>query len=349
MERLISLAGTESSPVYLQLADQLRYLIRTGELPVGARLPTARHLAANLGINRNTVMSAYSTLAREGYVRGNRRGGTRVVGMRMGDPAEVPPLQGRLITLADELVDAGAKLGMRPEEIGSLVEHHARLRAERQALGVCFVECNPTSLSYFVDQLEHEFGIRIQPALLSDLGLDSSIDFSGLDCVISTFYHLSEVRRALQARGSTIELFAIAVRPHLSVVDALEGLPPGSLVGVAYMSSGSDRALMEERLRRMTEAVEQTKVRGIRVKPILVGGSPDPRAFEGLAAVVVRPENIAQVRSAIPDDVRVIEFTNMLDASAKHFLREVFTDLAVRPRHLPDRVSSATPSGGTRR
>jgi hypothetical protein len=62
---------------------------------------------------------------------------------------------------------------------------------------------------------------------------------------------------------------------------------------------------------------------------------------------VVRPENIAAVRTAIPKNVRVIEFINVLDSSAKHFLREVFTDLASRPRDLDGRV--ATSSSASRR
>lgn len=331
VERLISLTESESTPVYLQLADQLRYLIQTGELPVGGRLPTARNLAANLRINRNTVMSAYSTLAREGYVRGNRRGGTRVVSTRLASTAEVPPMQERLMAIADELVAAASHLGMSPSELGSLVEHHARIRGSRQGLQVCFVECNPASLGYFVEQLEREFGITVVPALLSDLGSPGAVDFEALDCVISTFYHLPEVRRALQAQSTSTELFAIAVRPHLSVVDALEDLPVGSTVGVAYVSSGSDQRNTEDRLRRMTETVEQTKVRGIKVRAVLLSERPAPDAFRGLDAVVVRPENIGEVRGAIPRNIRVIEFINVLDASAKHFLREVFTDLSARP------------------
>ena len=227
-----------------------------------------------------------------------------------------------------------------PADIGSLVEGHARLRRNHNTLGVCFVECNPTSLSYFVEQLEREFGLRIVPALLSDLTTPGSIEFDRLDCVISTFYHLSEVRLALRSLGVSKELFAIAVRPHLSVVDALEALPPGSSVGVAYVSTGIDRVAVEQRLLRMTEAVEQTKVRGLKVRPILLSDNPSPTLFKGLDALVVRPENIGAARDAIPKTVRVIEFINVLDNSAKHFLREVFADLSSRPRAIIGDVAS---------
>src|SRR5687767_13474521 len=60
----IRLSETSATPVYLQLADQLKYLIATGELVAGSRLPSARHLADNVSINRNTVLNAYAILGR---------------------------------------------------------------------------------------------------------------------------------------------------------------------------------------------------------------------------------------------------------------------------------------------
>src|SRR3712207_9166900 len=74
----IRLNQHSGTPVYIQLADQLKYLIGIGELPPGARLPSARLLSSNLNINRNTVLSAYAILAAESLVVGHRGGGTLV-------------------------------------------------------------------------------------------------------------------------------------------------------------------------------------------------------------------------------------------------------------------------------
>src|SRR5918997_1849083 len=68
----IRLNQHSGTPVYIQLADQLKYLIGIGELPPGARLPSARLLSSNLNINRNTVLSAYAMLAAESLVTGRR-------------------------------------------------------------------------------------------------------------------------------------------------------------------------------------------------------------------------------------------------------------------------------------
>ena len=53
-------------PLYRQLANQLRRLIRTGALPPGARLPPVREVAAELGLTRLTVHSAYTELQAQG-------------------------------------------------------------------------------------------------------------------------------------------------------------------------------------------------------------------------------------------------------------------------------------------
>ncbi len=54
---------------YEQVADQLRELIVTGELPQGRRLPTETELARELGVSRATVREALRLLTAQGLVR----------------------------------------------------------------------------------------------------------------------------------------------------------------------------------------------------------------------------------------------------------------------------------------
>ena len=54
---------------YEQVADQLRELIVTGELPQGGRLPTETVLARDLGVSRTTVREALRLLAAQGLIR----------------------------------------------------------------------------------------------------------------------------------------------------------------------------------------------------------------------------------------------------------------------------------------
>ena len=55
-------------PVYLQLADQIRYAAASGRLRPGEPLPSLRPLAEELRINRNTIAKAYAELENQGVI-----------------------------------------------------------------------------------------------------------------------------------------------------------------------------------------------------------------------------------------------------------------------------------------
>jgi len=68
---------TESHiPLYVQLRDQLRALVHSGELRAGDRIPASRELAVQLGVHRTTVANAYAELESEGLIQGHVGRGT---------------------------------------------------------------------------------------------------------------------------------------------------------------------------------------------------------------------------------------------------------------------------------
>jgi GntR family transcriptional regulator len=66
-------------PLHDQLVSELRGLIAQGELAVGDELPSVRQLAADLGINLNTVARAYRELTDAGLLHSARGRGTVVI------------------------------------------------------------------------------------------------------------------------------------------------------------------------------------------------------------------------------------------------------------------------------
>ncbi len=56
------------TPLYQQITEQIRALIQSGALPPGDRLPTVRQLAADLGLTRLTIHSAYTELQAQGLI-----------------------------------------------------------------------------------------------------------------------------------------------------------------------------------------------------------------------------------------------------------------------------------------
>lgn len=67
-------------PLYVQLRDQLRALVHSGELRAGDRIPASRELAVQLGVHRTTVANAYAELESEGLIRGHVGRGTFICG-----------------------------------------------------------------------------------------------------------------------------------------------------------------------------------------------------------------------------------------------------------------------------
>ncbi|MFD5513930.1 MULTISPECIES: GntR family transcriptional regulator [unclassified Streptomyces] len=63
---------------YEQLRAQIAQAARSGELPVGYKLPTVRGLAEELGLAANTVAKAYRALEGDGVIETRGRNGTFV-------------------------------------------------------------------------------------------------------------------------------------------------------------------------------------------------------------------------------------------------------------------------------
>ncbi|MFH0252193.1 GntR family transcriptional regulator, partial [Streptomyces chitinivorans] len=73
------------------LQTGLREAVRSGRLAPGARLPSSRELAADLGVSRGLVTEAYEQLTAEGYLTSSRGSGTWVGDAARDAPAGAPP------------------------------------------------------------------------------------------------------------------------------------------------------------------------------------------------------------------------------------------------------------------
>ncbi len=66
------------TPMFQQLYRQLRQAVLEGRVRPGVRLPATRYLARELGLSRNTVLTAYEQLASEGFLELRHRSGVFV-------------------------------------------------------------------------------------------------------------------------------------------------------------------------------------------------------------------------------------------------------------------------------
>jgi GntR family transcriptional regulator len=76
----VKLDRTDNAHLHEQVAMQIRRAIAEGEAKPGERIPPARHIAAVLGVNSNTILRALRVLRDEGLLEMAPRRGIRVVG-----------------------------------------------------------------------------------------------------------------------------------------------------------------------------------------------------------------------------------------------------------------------------
>jgi GntR family transcriptional regulator len=64
----ITIDEDDKRPVYRQVAEEIKALIASRELREGVVLPPVRQVAADLGVNLNTIAAAYRELQKEGLL-----------------------------------------------------------------------------------------------------------------------------------------------------------------------------------------------------------------------------------------------------------------------------------------
>lgn len=67
-----------NGPIWMQLHQQLMQRISAGVYPRGSKIPTVRELAAEAGVNPNTMQRALAQLEADGLVVTNRTAGRTV-------------------------------------------------------------------------------------------------------------------------------------------------------------------------------------------------------------------------------------------------------------------------------
>jgi GntR family transcriptional regulator len=118
-------------PIYLQIVNQVKYLVATDRLSVGQELPPIRVLAEQLVINPNTVARAYRELETAGIVVKHRTKGTYVsdAGSPLGRRDQLKIITERI----DALLAEASHLDIALPEIVDLIRQRARVVRSQHA------------------------------------------------------------------------------------------------------------------------------------------------------------------------------------------------------------------------
>jgi GntR family transcriptional regulator len=115
----IHISPNDGVPIYLQIVNQVKYLVASGRLAAGEELPPIRTLAEQLIVNPNTVARAYRELEMAGVVTKRRTAGTYVseTGSPLARRERLKILTGRV----DALLAESRQMDIATEEVIALV------------------------------------------------------------------------------------------------------------------------------------------------------------------------------------------------------------------------------------
>lgn len=307
-------------PVHVQLQTQIRHLISTGSLKPGMQLPTVRQLAGFLRINRNTVARAMADLYQDGYLESHQGRGTYVV--------ERPPArEGRaarsLERLAQETLERARRLGFTHDELVATIAARApHGRAPKTAkCRALLVECNHPELTRYREQLEEELPLHVDRLLVDEFAARARREpefLKGYRVVITTFFHIHEVKQALPPGGPPA--VALLSEANISSLLRLTELAEGSVVGlVCNTPRGSQNLLNSVQSAGLSHLIS------------VLASADDPwsidRMLEKTRTVVCSEQAEAAIRERMPDDVEVILADRRLDPGGIEMLRDLLNQL----------------------
>ena len=111
----------EDRPIYTQLLEQIQARIVTGQYKLGERLPSVRELAAEAGVNPNTMQRALAELERIGLVYSQRTSGRMIT----DDAQKIGEMKMQLAQdVIEEFLQNMKKLGYEQKEIAQLIEKY---------------------------------------------------------------------------------------------------------------------------------------------------------------------------------------------------------------------------------
>lgn len=126
----LHISTSDGVPIYLQIVNQIKYLIASGRLKPGEELSPIRVLAEQLIVNPNTVARAYRELEVSGIVEKRRTAGTYVTDQ--GSPLARRERVKLLTERIDVLLAEARHVGISIDEVTKLLQQrHAAMETTR--------------------------------------------------------------------------------------------------------------------------------------------------------------------------------------------------------------------------
>jgi DNA-binding transcriptional regulator YhcF (GntR family) len=242
-----------------EVAEALRARIvgglHVGRMSGGHRLPSAKTLATEFGVNERVVLAALRTLAEEGFLELRPRSGTYVKPAHPAGEGLLPDLGAWVVGM---LMQARSR-GLAPREIS----HYLRRSLETRRVRAACIECNTDQLDLLCSELKSDYGYETESTELADIA--DSETLSRADVLVTTLFHAGEVQAV--ARRLRKPCISVTLRP-----DVMAQIAHTLRKGALYYVITDER--FERKLPKMLESLGPTK--NLR---IVLLGRDDPSAI----------------------------------------------------------------------
>jgi GntR family transcriptional regulator len=302
-------------PVHVQLKEQIKHLILTGNFEVGSRLPSIRALAGFLRVNRNTVARVISDLEREGYVQSRRGSGVYVI----DPPVEAGDLKRQEVL--ERVMDLAAAQGVPVEDLAYALLARAGAKPQEKTR-ILFIECTRAELDRFSAELEEQLPVEVEKVLLEDLAERvAGAQELPWQMAVTTFFHVHEVQDLMEPRG--IETVALLAEANLESLQRLTELPAGTPVGVV----GWGQTCMEN----LSRSMEGAGLDHLNFVQLYVDEESAEEVWDSLdsvEAVVCATITAQRLRElGAPEDLEIIEEDRTLDKGGLEMLGRLLRQL----------------------
>lgn len=320
-DALFFLNRSSSTPLYLQIKEQIKYLILTGKLVPGSKLPSERQFADFLHINRATINNALNELEHEGYLKTEKGIGTYI----LGHPSVIIERDHKKFKeIILNAIEEVGKLGFTADEFitGAFVQTEFLSNSQgHNDFYAVFVECNEPILKGYKREIEISLKLRVEPVLIDQLvnmSVDTLQTVNRAGLVITTFTHLHEVRNLL--KNNSVEIIGITAGPYLEVLFKLAKLKKNAKIAVVMVTN-----------RGATEVAHSIQLSGISHQSLSITSFEEKekmiREIEKAEFLIVSSAITDEVKSYVKENQEIIIYENRLDPASINMLEKIVSDL----------------------
>ncbi len=230
----------------MQISQQLKYMILSGELEGGTKLPSSRELSQILKVNRNTINNALVTLEGEGLVEIQRGIGCFVKYRHVSETKPFEPIA----ELARELMCKVWSMGYTTEDLIKAIQSAGREQdappSFKPGSYMVFIESKRSVLENYKRDIEKALNINVVTYMINELeNMDAETmrAISNAELVITTYPHVEDVQELL--REAHTPPLGITAGPFINMMLQISKWPRSAKVAVVMSRIVSTREMMQ--------------------------------------------------------------------------------------------------------